>query len=202
MMPMTDMDKRQAQRVAQSRRDRGGDAPGKPASGRPATRQPARKDNRWATFNSFVDVIGPRLTLAERAVWFVMFRHARGGVCETTVRLVAQGATVSRSTAEAAMSRLNRAGLIWAIWKSRDKSTASKYGIHPTPADCLDRLLAPGQPSRSSGRSAGGTVPIEAGNRPDHRDIYRKQKGRRQTPRPDERNEAAAGTVAADGGHP
>jgi len=83
-----------------------------------------------------------RLSLAERAVWHIMFRHARNGVCETTVRLLASAADISPTTAQAALSRLHRAGLVWPIWKSKDKAKASKYGIHSSPADCLARLTS------------------------------------------------------------
>ena len=154
-----------------------GAAPGRRAS--PASPSARRKGDRWAALNGFVDVIAPRLSLAERSVWTLMFRHARGWVCETSVRFVAQGAAVSRSTAEAALARLQRAGLVWPITKSRHKGSASRYGMHPDPAACLGRLLADGEPSRPSGRLADRTVPIDRGNRPDHRDKYRKQKGRR-----------------------
>jgi hypothetical protein len=107
-----------------------------------------RKGDRWATLNTFVDVIAPRLTLAERAVWLVMFRHARDGKCETTVRMLANGAAVSRSTAEIALRRLEACGLVSVIWKSKDKARASKYGINGQPHVCLPRLMAD-EPSRS-----------------------------------------------------
>jgi len=97
-----------------------------------------------------VDVIAPRLALADRAVWHVMFRHTRHGVCETTVRMLANAVGVSRSTAEAALRRLIASGLVWTIWKSSDKSKASKYGIHGNPSACLPRLIGNDEPSRSS----------------------------------------------------
>jgi hypothetical protein len=105
---------------------------------------------RWQTLNQFIDTIFPHLSLAERTVWMLMFRHARDGVCETTVRLLAQGATISRSTAETALAKLERYGLVWTIWKSRDKSKGSRFGIHPNPAQCLPKLttVEAGEPSR------------------------------------------------------
>lgn len=159
MGPTTDMDTRIAQRVAQSKREREAAAAAvaeapkaaqKPGESESTQHPVARKRDRWATFNTFMDVIAPRLTLAERAVWLVMFRHARDGVCETTVRMLASGAAVSRSTAEAALRRLEASGLVWAIWKSRDKARASKYGIHPSPSACLSRVIRDDEPSRSS----------------------------------------------------
>lgn len=103
---------------------------------------------RWATHNAFVDVIAPHLTLAERAIWHVMFRHTLNGTCETTARLLASATNVSISTAQLALSRLHRAGLVWPIWKSKDRSKASKYGIHPNPADCLPRVIQQDEPCR------------------------------------------------------
>lgn len=161
MGPTTDMDRRIAQRVAQSKREREAAAAAvgeatkvaqKPGESESTQHPVARKGDRWATFNAFMDVIAPRLTLAERAVWLVMFRHARNGVCETTVRMLANGASVSRSTAAAALRRLEASGLVWAIWKSKDKARASKYGIHGQPYTCLPRVMGQDDPSRSSGR--------------------------------------------------
>lgn len=141
MVPVTDMDRRQAERRAQNKAASGPvpDA-GKPTAPSKAQQPAARKSDRWATYNAFVDVIAPRLTLAERAVWHIMFRHARNGVCETTARLLASAADISPTTAQAALSRLHRAGLVWPIWKSKDKAKASRYGIHSSPAACLARL--------------------------------------------------------------
>ena len=157
MDAVTDLDRRIAQR--QRRPKPAAAAEGQGAADKAATAdtapQPAfRKGGRWITFNTFMDVIAPRLTLAERAVWLVMFRHARGGVCETTVRMLATAAGVSRSTAEAAVQQLVTSGLVWAIWKSRDKGKASKYGIHANPDRCVHRLPTKDEPSRSSGRLA------------------------------------------------
>jgi hypothetical protein len=160
MATVTDLDRRIAERALLARQqsdaapqDRHDESvtPHKP---RPTQEPSGRRGDRWATYNAFVDVIAPRLTLAERAVWHVMFRHARNGVVETSVRMLAGGAAVSRSTAELAMGRLHRAGLIWPIWKSTVKSKASKYGMHPSPAACLPKLMDGQEPSRPSGRLA------------------------------------------------
>jgi len=115
---------------------------------RPKNATKGKGADRWAAFNAFVDVVAPQLSLAERAVWIVMFRHARGWVADTSVRHLSQGAKVSRSTAEASLARLVRFGLVWPIIKSSHKGTASKYGIHPDPSACLERLLKAGDPSR------------------------------------------------------
>jgi hypothetical protein len=142
---LTDLDRRQAERVAQSKAARGeasttpGDDSQAAANAEPQPKP--RNGDRWATYNAFIDHIAPRLTLAERAVWHVMFRHARDGKCETTARQLAVAANISASTAQLALNRLHWAGLVWPIWKSKDRAKASKYGIHPRPAECLPRLL-------------------------------------------------------------
>jgi hypothetical protein len=118
-------------------------APGpaaKPAGGKPAATPAA--PGRWQTFNQFVDVIGPELTLAEREVWHVMFRHARGGVVETTARRLATACRIDKATVVRAQRRLEAAGLIRTRWKSIDKARPSKYALDPSPAACLPKLLS------------------------------------------------------------
>jgi hypothetical protein len=146
MVPIvTDLDRRQRQQLARLKAERA--ASGTKPSGastesdRTAPQPNHRKGDRWATYNAFIDVIAPHLTLAERAVWHVMFRHARDGRCETTARQLASASSISISTAQLALNRLQRAKLVWPIWKSKDRAKASKYGIHPHPAECLARLL-------------------------------------------------------------
>jgi len=144
------------------------------------TKADGQDRGRWQTFNQFIDSIAPRLSLAERVVWLLMFRHARDGACDTTVRLLAQGATISRSTAETALAKLERYGLVWTIWKSRDKSKASRFGLHPTPSSCLPKLIAlkAGEPSRLSGRLADESASDTATNRPDDRDACENEPSR------------------------
>jgi len=135
----TEMDRRQRERVRAVQQAR----PAAARDARPAPRGKRATGDRWAAFNAFVDQIAPRLTLAERAVWVVMFRHARDGVCETSVRMLATACNISSTTAQAALNRLQAAGLVRPIWKSRDRATASKYAMHHRPADCVGRLPSP-----------------------------------------------------------
>jgi hypothetical protein len=147
----TDLDRRIAQRQRRPQPATTGEGQGaadKVATANTPPQAAARKGDRWATYNAFVDVIAPRLTLAERAVWHVMFRHARDGRVETTARLLAAAANVSPSTAQIALNRLQRAGLVWPIWKSKDRAKASKYGMHPSPADCLPNVMQQDEPCR------------------------------------------------------
>jgi hypothetical protein len=104
-----------------------------PAKGKPT-------GDRWRTFNQFVDVIQPHLPLAVSRVWNVAFRHARGGRVELTVRTTAAAAGVSDSTAADCLNRLVAVGLLWVIWKSKDRTKGSWYGVHPNPGDLLARV--------------------------------------------------------------
>jgi hypothetical protein len=114
--------------------------------------EPRRKSKRrFETLNQFVFLVGPRLSLAERWVWQVMFTHAKDGVCLTSVRQL-EKTGVSCSTAAKALKRLCELKLVWPIWLSRDKSTPSKYGVHPNPSECLAPILADQEPYRSSVR--------------------------------------------------
>ncbi len=140
----TPMDKRQRDKLRQARAAEAAASP-RPAdatssgSGRGrATGGPARPSgrsgDRWTAFNSFTDVIAPRLTLAERAVWYVMFRHARNGVCQTSERSIATQANIDKATAGRALRGLVELKLVWHIHLSRSKDQASKYGMRPDPS--------------------------------------------------------------------
>ncbi len=122
-------------------------ASGNAGNGRKPTAQPgakarSRKGDRWAALNTFVDVIAPRLTLVERAVWVVMFRYARGGVCETSERGMATQAGIDKASAGRALRRLEDVGLIWTVFKSHSKGASSRYGVHPRPEACLPAVIA------------------------------------------------------------
>jgi len=108
---------------------------------KPTAKPASPAGDRWQTFNGFVDVIAPRLTLAERAVWLVLFRHARGCVVETTARTLATAADIDKETASLALKAFEAVGLVWPIWKSTDRSRSSKYGMHHRPGECLAKVL-------------------------------------------------------------
>jgi hypothetical protein len=117
--------------------------PAATAAGNPAatTQKPRPARDNWRTYNQFMDQIEPHLSLAERAVWQKMFRRSRDGQCQTTVRKLAGAMAINKATVSRAIATLTSAGLISVIWHARDKGKDSCYGIHPTPADCLARLL-------------------------------------------------------------
>ena len=99
------------------------------------------KRQRWQTFNAFMDVIAPRLTLAERTVWIVMFRHARNGTCDISERAIAKQANIDKATAGKALRQLVALRLVWVVFKSTSKEKSSRYGMQPNPADRLAAVI-------------------------------------------------------------
>lgn len=145
----TEMDKRQRERVKQSQRERAAtvaaEGQGEIVTAPAADTAPQpmhRKGDRWATFNTFMDVIAPRLTLAERAVWLVMFRHARNGVVNASERQLSTTANIDKVTAGRALRRLVQLRLVWPVFKSTNKGSASRYGLQPHPDSCLAAVMA------------------------------------------------------------
>lgn len=114
-------------------------------------RQSPESADRWRTLNEFVDTIAPRLTLPERAVWLVMFRYARGGTCETSERAIANLASIDKATAGRALRQLVHLRLVWPVFKSSSKGSASKYGVHPRPSACLAAAIAMDERRRNEG---------------------------------------------------
>jgi len=106
-----------------------------PAQNQKATTPTDGKGQRWLTFNAFMDSIAPRLTLAERTVWLVMFRHARNGTCVISERAIARHANIDKATAGKALRQLVALRLVWVVFKSTHKESLSRYGVHPSPAD-------------------------------------------------------------------
>jgi hypothetical protein len=132
-------------------------AEGAAASDRQAGKPKATKASRdsvarWVTFNTFMDVIAPRLSLPERAVWLVMFRHSRGGVCNTSERRIAEQARIDKATAGRSLQRLVDLRLVWPVFKSSSKGEASRYGLQPRPEACLAAVIAMDDRRREAGR--------------------------------------------------
>lgn len=144
--------------LAKSRASKAASEPGPMADPASASTKPKRdnhdKGGRWQTFNQFVDVIAPHLSLAERAVWLVVFRVARNGMSETSERRLAVACLVNKKTAGRALRELVALRLVWPVYLSTNKERASKYGLHPTPADRLADVLR-----RSDGRAISGGKP-------------------------------------------
>lgn len=106
---------------------------------------------RWVTFNTFVDVIAPRLSLPERSVWLVMFRHSRSGVCDTSERRLSEQVRIDKATAGRALRLLVGLGLVWPVFKSSSKGEASRYGLQPRPEACLAAVMAMDERRRNEG---------------------------------------------------
>jgi hypothetical protein len=98
--------------------------------------------SRWGTFNTFMDVIAPRLSLPERSVWLVMFRYARAGVCKVSERRLAEQVGIDKATAGRALRQLVELRLVWPVFKSSSKGSESRYGVHPQPEACLAAAIA------------------------------------------------------------
>jgi len=107
----------------------------------PLARPVSPAGDRWQALNQFVDLIAPRLSLAERAVWLVLYRHARDGVVDVSSRGLATAARVNKATASRALRTFEAVGIVWPIWKSTDRSKGSQYGLHPRPSECLAKVL-------------------------------------------------------------
>ena len=115
------------------------EASGRPVGGRSPTKASRKSADRWGTLNEFVDVIAPAITKTEAFVWLLLFRHAKGGVVETSERRIATALQIQRTSAGRALRGLVNCGLVWVIYRSTAKGLPSKYGIHPQPSKCLEK---------------------------------------------------------------
>lgn len=118
---------------------RAAEAASRPVDARSARKANRKSPDRWATLNEFVDVIAPAITKTESLVWLLLFRHAKGGVAETSQRTIATALQIQRTSAARALAGLVDCGLVWPVYKSSSRGAPSKYGIHPQPAQCLER---------------------------------------------------------------
>lgn len=120
---------------------RAAEAASRPAGGRSTPKATRKSADRWATLNEFVDVIAPAITKTEAVVWLLLFRHAKGGVVETSERAVATALQLKKFSAGRAIRGLVAKGLVWPIHRSATKAVGSKYGLHPHPSKCLGGIL-------------------------------------------------------------
>lgn len=153
-------------RAAQDGRRPGGSGE-RPPAGKAAARRPRPEAGigdagRWATFNSFADLIAEHLTLAEQAVWEYLFRHARDGVAGASTRDIATRRGIDPKTVTAALAHLRKVGLVWPVHLSKLRGTASRYGIHPHPDRCLQRCID-ANAGRSGRRRVGASRKQESG---------------------------------------
>ena len=128
---------------------RAAEAASSPPAARPTRKSTRKSPDRWATLNEFVDVIAPAITKTEAVVWLLLFRHAKGGVVETSERRISTALQIQRTSAGRALRALVTCGLVWVIYRSTAKGAPSKYGIHPQPSKCLEKAWQRADGNRS-----------------------------------------------------
>jgi hypothetical protein len=81
-----------------------------------------------------------------------MFRYSRGGVCEVSERRLAEQVGIDKATAGRALRTLAELRLVWPVFKSSSKGSASRYGVHPQPEACLPAVIAVHEGRRLEGQ--------------------------------------------------
>lgn len=155
MTARTETEIRQAERVAQSKRERGAAAPATAtaadgtsnpaaaaAKGDPSAKAKSRQ--RFATFNSFVDAVGRYLHPSDREVWHVLFRFADAETNAAEVRLADIACRLGCHTRTVARSvkRLIKAGLVERLKRGTRQGGPSRYRIDPQPGLRVEPLRA------------------------------------------------------------
>ena len=100
---------------------------------------------RFPTLNGFRDVIARHLTPAEQIVWHHLYRWGRDGIVSASTRETAAACGIDKVTVTRAMKKLKTVGLVWDVKLSRNKGTASIYGLHPQPDACLRACMDAGR---------------------------------------------------------
>ena len=98
--------------------------PGRPSAG---------SAGRWAEFNNFVDVSMRTLKPSAKAVWFVLFRDARGGVARASKKWIAERAGVGVRTVYDAIEELTAAGLVEKIRQGYVGGGTNVYRVRALP---------------------------------------------------------------------
>tara|TARA_B100001741_G_C16318531_1_gene489336 strand:- start:24 stop:512 length:489 start_codon:yes stop_codon:yes gene_type:complete len=89
---------------------------------------------RFEVLNNFVDEWFTQFSPAECKVWMYLYRRTDGktGECHVTLREIAKATGVANSTASAAIKRLEKAGLLFYIWRSPFMSKATRGNRKPS----------------------------------------------------------------------
>jgi hypothetical protein len=111
--------------------------------------------SRWATLNTFVDLLARHLSPVEIAVWLVLYRDCRGSTVEASQRNLAVRSGASERSVVRAMRRLREIRLIEVVKASKSRGEASRYRLEGHPERCLDAL---GQRPRTGDT----TAPVQA----------------------------------------
>ena len=100
-----------------------------------ASVKPKRQSyGRFEVLNNFVDEWLPQFSPADCKVWMYLYRRTDGktGECHVTLREIAKATGVANSTASAAIKRLEKAGLLFYIWRSPFMSKATRGNRKPS----------------------------------------------------------------------
>jgi len=112
------------------------------------TKKPTKQrkaGGRWGMLNDFCD-IGPRYyTTAECWVWMVIFRGADGNSnrIKFGVRSMAEKAGVGKNTADRAVRKFVKDGLLICVYKSRRPGTPSEYRLTNAVANLTEKPSKP-----------------------------------------------------------
>jgi len=124
---VTDLDRRQAERVAQSKAARDHIAP------KPSRQGTTRRDDgqRWAILNAFVDGALAELTEAEVRVWLVVYREVKpGGIARIGMGQIARLTGIKRRSVARAMDRLKHRGMVEIVSRGCINGTPNAYRLH------------------------------------------------------------------------
>lgn len=100
-----------------------------------ASVKPKRQSyGRFEVLNNFVDEWSIQFSPADCKVWLYLYRRTDGktGECHVTLREIAKSTGVANSTASAAIKRLEKAGLLFYIWRSPFMSKATRGPRKPS----------------------------------------------------------------------
>lgn len=90
---------------------------------------------RWSEFNNFVDVALRDLGNTAAAVWFVLFRDARGGVARCSQKWIAERIGKSTRTVHDAVKELIAAGLVDKVRQGYVGGGTNVYRVRALPPD-------------------------------------------------------------------
>ena len=89
---------------------------------------------RFEVLNNFVDEWFTEFSPAVCKVWMYLFRRTDGktGVCHVTSREISKATGLATSTASAAIKSLEKAGLLFYIWRSPFMSKGTRGNAKPS----------------------------------------------------------------------
>jgi DNA-binding MarR family transcriptional regulator len=97
-----------------------------------ATKRKSSGD-RWARLNQFVDSLMKDMTHAQRGTFVYMFRHERNGTVATSVRQIANGTGMDKSSVQRALTQLTQRGIVEVVKKSKSHGSPSIFRLNTDP---------------------------------------------------------------------